>query len=118
MKSKKIITSLFDKKEGSFFVSKPLSIAFIIEKQNSFELPKVGFTVSKSKFKRAVDRNRIKRQMRFAYRKNKHILLKALIKNNFKLSLMIIYNKNIKTEYLEIEKALIILLKKITNSEK
>ena len=38
---------------------------------------KVMISVSKRKFKHAVDRNRAKRQMREAYRLNKHILTDA-----------------------------------------
>ncbi|MDO5074528.1 MAG: ribonuclease P protein component [Bacteroidales bacterium] len=42
--------------------------------------PKVQvlISVSKRKFKHAVDRNRAKRQVREAYRLNKHLLLEAL----------------------------------------
>jgi len=35
---------------------------------------KAGFSVSKKRFKRAVDRNRMKRVMREAYRRNKLLL--------------------------------------------
>ena len=38
----------------------------------------VGFTAPKRSFKRAVDRNRLKRCMREAYRLQKHILLEAV----------------------------------------
>ena len=39
---------------------------------------KVLMSVSKRRFRHAVDRNRAKRQLREAYRLNKHILLQAL----------------------------------------
>lgn len=52
----------------------------------------MAFTVSKSKFKRAVDRNRIKRLMREAYRTQKHSFLKKLEAENKTVALMFIYN--------------------------
>ncbi|MDR0893048.1 MAG: ribonuclease P protein component [Mediterranea sp.] len=38
------------------------------------EMPSILVSVSKRRFKRAVKRNRVKRQIREAYRKNKHLL--------------------------------------------
>lgn len=57
-----------------------------------YKLPQVAFTVSKSKFKSAVDRNRIKRLMREAYRTNKHEFLDTLQQENKSLALMFVYN--------------------------
>ena len=73
--SKKLIAELFRK--GSSFNLYPLR--FVILKndlpQNPF--PQVLISVSKKHFKKAVDRNRIKRQIREVYRLNKHQLLVA-----------------------------------------
>lgn len=49
-------------------------------------------SVSSRFFKKAVDRNTIKRLMREAYRLNKNHLEESLIQYNKKLSLFIIYN--------------------------
>ncbi len=76
-------------------------------------MPQVGFTVSKSKFKLAVDRNTIKRKMRSAYRTNKYLLLEKLAKENKTLVLMFIYNKKSIVEFAVFEKAMIELLKKL-----
>ena len=50
-------------------------------------------SVSKRRFKRAVKRNRVKRQIREAYRMNKPILLNsdALIKKEYRLAIAFIY---------------------------
>jgi ribonuclease P protein component len=51
----------------------------------------VMFTVGKRNFKRAHDRNRIKRLMREGYRKQKHIVYKPLRERNLQCALMIIF---------------------------
>ncbi|MBO5796313.1 MAG: ribonuclease P protein component [Bacteroides sp.] len=51
-------------------------------------------SVSKRHFKRAVKRNRVKRQIREAYRKNKHLLLDTINGEKCKLALAFIYLSN------------------------
>lgn len=70
LKSKKAIDKLFT--EGKSFVQSPIRVVFI---KNETDFPnQVAFSVSKRNFKLAVDRNRIKRLMREAYRLNKYEL--------------------------------------------
>ncbi|MCL4153088.1 UNVERIFIED_CONTAM: hypothetical protein GTU68_035681, partial [Idotea baltica] len=68
--SKKIIQELFEK--GSFFYSYPFKVIFLPSDEASAH--QILISVSKRKFKNAVDRNLIKRRIREAYRLNKHIL--------------------------------------------
>lgn len=51
----------------------------------------VMFTASKRNFKRAHDRNKIKRLMREGYRKQKHIVYNPLRHRNLQCALMIIF---------------------------
>lgn len=70
LKSKKNIEQLF--LEGSSVTAFPLRLMYL---QTSFKDGaniKIGVSVSKRNFKKAVDRNRIKRLMREAYRLNKN----------------------------------------------
>ena len=67
---KKDIQELFDK--GSSFYLYPFRI--FVQKQSEQNIHQVLFSVSKKNFKKAVDRNRIKRRMREAYRLNKGAL--------------------------------------------
>lgn len=65
---KKLIQELFDK--GSSFYMYPFKVIYL--KSDEVEQNQVMFSVSKRKFKTAVVRNRIKRQLKEGYRLNKH----------------------------------------------
>lgn len=70
LKSKKEIEELF-KKSSSFFV-KPILLKFVVLPGESPH--KILVVVPKKNFKKATDRNLLKRRIREAYRQNKQIL--------------------------------------------
>jgi ribonuclease P protein component len=70
--SKKLIAELFGK--GSSFNLYPLRFVLLKTATPQPTAPQVLVSVSKKYFKKAVDRNRIKRQLREAYRLHKHLL--------------------------------------------
>ncbi len=72
LRSKKLITELF--RTGSSFNLYPLRFVLLKHSEPSETPAQVLISVSKKYFKKAVDRNRLKRQIREAYRLNKHIL--------------------------------------------
>ena len=53
----------------------PFRVLYIYDKENSPPFPQVLFSVSKKQFKKAVDRNLIRRRCREAYRLNKQALV-------------------------------------------
>lgn len=63
------------------------------------ETLQAGFSVSSRNFKHAVDRNRVKRLMREAYRLQKQPLADDLLANEKKLSVFFIYTANELPEY-------------------
>ena len=69
----KLIDELFSKQSSSFGVY-PLRIVWIKATAPTAAPPQVLISVSKRTFKRAVDRNRLKRLIREAYRLNKYRL--------------------------------------------
>ena len=71
LKSKKLIEKLFS--EGEAVLVYPLRLIYIESSFDEDVKLKVGVSVSKRNFKKAVDRNKIKRQLREAYRLNKTI---------------------------------------------
>lgn len=77
LNKKSIIGKLFEG-GGKSLPAFPLRVVFMpVEKDGRFPVS-ILVSVSKRHFKRAVKRNRVKRQIREAYRKHKHILLQAL----------------------------------------
>ena len=80
LKSKKLLDELFS--SGKKINAYPVKLVY---KQLDFEddtLIKAGVSVPKRNFKKAVDRNRIKRLLREAYRLNKHIVHDGLDKKH------------------------------------
>lgn len=74
---------------------------------------KAGFTVSSKNFPRAVDRNRIKRFSREAYRLQKKELEAGVLKNDYRLHLFFIYTGREMAGYEEISVPIKKLLDKL-----
>ena len=80
--SKKLIERLFSGGNNSF-PAFPLRVVYMwISSEEGTADVSMMVSVPKKRFKHAVDRNRVKRQVREAYRLNKHVLLDSLKASN------------------------------------
>jgi ribonuclease P protein component len=92
---------------GSKFLAYPLLINYLCCEKKSGETNKIAISVAKRNFKKAVDRNLLKRRIREAYRLNKEILLAATEKTKTFVNAIIIYVPKEKHKYGEIEKGIV-----------
>lgn len=91
LKSRKTIELLF--REGRSFSIFPFKVIWKFTENAGAEL-QAGFTVSSKQFKKAVDRNRIKRLVREAYRLQKNVLRQQLKDSDKHLAVFFIYVGN------------------------
>jgi len=78
-----------------------------VEKVDGVEgILQMGVSVGKRHFKRAVDRNLLKRRIREAYRKQKHELKEFLIASGISMDVFFVYSNARISEYAEIESAM------------
>ena len=108
--SKKIIQNLFE--NGSSFTLHPFRFVWLDIELNSDYPVQLIISVSKKNFAKAVDRNKIKRQIRESYRKNKNLLYEYLYKKDKQYAIAIIYTAKKKIEYNEIESKIILTLQR------
>lgn len=106
LSSKVAIDTLFE--TGRSFHSIPFKI-FWLETNEGSSPAQIVISVPKRSFKRAVDRNKIKRLIREGYRKNKDAFYEKL--ENKKVHLMFIFTSKTIPEYAEIEEKIIVALK-------
>jgi ribonuclease P protein component len=100
LKSRKAIEQLFEK--GQAFSLFPLRVIYVLEKkeeERKGDLLQCGFSVSTKRFKKASDRNRIKRILRETWRLQKKELQAAVAEQNMQLNVFLIYTGNELPEY-------------------
>lgn len=109
LKSKNTIDLLFS--EGKSVSKYPLRLVFVENPLEEQEIIKMGVSVSKKYFKKAVDRNYFKRVLRETYRLNKHLLLEN---TEQKYGFMFFYQTKDRLTYHEINEKTIQLFQKFS----
>jgi len=115
LKSQKIIDRIFNR-EGQSFANFPIRVIYLETPLNSDFPAQVTFSVPKRKFKKAVDRNRIKRLMREAYRLNKPKFYDSLIAKEKQVAVLFLYVANEEVDYQFIESKMKQALKRLRRS--
>jgi ribonuclease P protein component len=111
LNEKKIIKELFEK--GNTFYSSPFKVVWM-QCEFDCDIPaKILISVPASNFKKATDRNYIKRIMREAYRKNKYILADASETSSKRKVFLLHYSGKIIIPFKEIESKIILILQRL-----
>jgi len=108
--SKKIIENLFE--DGSSLTAHPFRLIWLETELKTKYPVQITISVSKKNIAKAVDRNKIKRQMREGYRKNKNILYKYLYNKDKQYAMALIYTAKDEIEFKEIESKIILTLQR------
>lgn len=114
--SQKTIAAIF--KKGKSVKQYPFVVQFMEQPGMQKERFQLVFSAPKRAFKRAHDRNRIKRLMRETFRKKKLILEEALAADNKYLSMFVIYTAKEELPYELLMKKTNTLLEKIAQEFK
>lgn len=106
------ISRLFTK--GNTFYIYPFKVIYLTETSDEPERPKILISVSKKNLKKAVDRNKVKRLVREAYRTNKALLFEE---SRSSLLFGLIYTAKTILSYTEIEKKIILILHRLKEQD-
>jgi len=113
---KKTINALF--KKGHWFFQYPFKIIYLEQDiyPDTISNPtpaRILFSIPKRRFKKAVERNRLKRLLREAYRKNKHKLYQHLNTHNKHLAIAIVYTGKQELDYHQLEKKIMLAIQRL-----
>lgn len=112
LRSKKTIDLLFER--GRSVIQSPLKMIFLPAPAKQEFPAQALFVVPKRAFRKAHDRNRIRRRMKESYRLNKHALYDSLGVKETNLAIAFIYISSKEEAYAVINEQLVRLLARIT----
>lgn len=98
--------------KGESFIAYPVRIVWSYEKAEVASL-KVLMSVPKKKLKHAVDRNRVKRLLREAYRHHKQALTSIVLEQELQVKVAFVWIPNELIEYAKVERKVVDALTKM-----
>lgn len=112
--SRILIEKLFDGGNSRSMTAYPVRLVYLqTDGQPGDVAAKILVSAPKRNLRHAVDRNRVKRQMREAYRKNKHLILEKLDANSG-MALAFIWLEKQPFRSSEVEQRIINLLERVS----
>jgi ribonuclease P protein component len=99
-----VVTALFQK--GASYMAYPMRIVWTATKTENKPSLKVLMSVPKKKLKHAVDRNRVKRLLREAYRHHKQELTMQVIEQGLQVQMAFVWIPSEVLDYAKVEKKL------------
>lgn len=116
LKSRKLIGAIF--RSGQSVGAFPLRAVFLPLLLTDAPFPvQISISVPKKKFKSAVDRNRVRRQIREAWRLQTPFFYEKLAAADRRLAIMVIFVAPEKVEYAEIEKGIRKMCRRILEAQ-
>lgn len=107
----KLIEEVFD--NGNVFHTSIFKVVWIVSSSPLPSPAQIAVSVPKKGFRLAVSRNLIKRRIREAYRKKKHLLYNFLESANIQITFIVIYRHTSAAEYPVIENAVGEMIEKL-----
>lgn len=112
LKSRKDIGLLFRSKQSVF--AYPIKVMYrVVDDCDQLELFQSAFTVPKRTFKKAVDRNRLKRRMKESYRLHRNLFKKNCKSQGLCIQMMFIYIGKEDLSFSQVEKGVTKVLAKL-----
>ena len=112
LRSRKKIEMLFE--NGQRFTIAPFLVYYRVHKETDLPALQAGVSASKKNFKKSVDRNRVKRVIREAYRLQNQALKDKVKNRQNSLDLFIIYTGKTLPDYTEIFEKMKPVLQKLS----
>ena len=115
LKSRKFITRLFQ--EGQSFIAYPLRVVWLpVEKlahqEEDGPPAQVAISVPRRAFPSAVQRNRLKRRIREAYRLHKDVFYEQLLSSDQRIALMLVLVAREELDFAEMENGVLKMIRK------